>query len=52
MKVAVPTVFDELVARELLRTAEASVRLERVLNAGAHLPAEQVQARLQPWRGS
>jgi predicted nucleic acid-binding protein len=45
-------VIDELVVRELLRTAEAAVRLERVVDAGAHLPAEQVQARLQRWRGS
>jgi hypothetical protein len=52
MKVAVPKVFGEFAVRDLLRTAEAAVRLERVVDAGAHLPAEQVQARLRKWRGS
>ena len=43
-------VFDELVLRELLGAPDAAVRLERVVDAGAHLPAEQVQARLRKWR--
>jgi predicted nucleic acid-binding protein len=45
-------VFDELVLRELLGASDAAMRLERVVDAGAHLPAEQVQARLRKWRGS
>ena len=45
-------VFDGLVIRELLGTPDAAMRLERVVDAGAHLPAEQVQARLRKWRGS
>jgi len=43
-------VFDELVLRELHGAAAAAVRLGRVVDAGAHLPAEQVQARLRKWR--
>ena len=45
-------VFDELVLRELLEAADAAVRLERVLEAGARLPAEQVQVRLRKWRSA
>lgn len=43
-------VFDELVHRELLDAADAALRLNRVVEAGAHLPAEEVQARLRTWR--
>lgn len=45
-------VFDELVLRDLLGAADAAVRLERVVEAGAHLPGEQVQARLRKWRAA
>lgn len=43
-------VFDELVHRGLLGTADAALRLNRVVEAGARLPAEEVQARLRKWR--
>lgn len=45
-------VFDELVQRKLLEPADAAVRLERVIDAGARLPVDQVQARLRRWRGA
>jgi hypothetical protein len=52
MKVAVKdaNVLIDLVEGDLLGAADAAVRLERVVDAGAHLPAEQVQARLRKWR--
>lgn len=45
-------VFDELVHRELLDAADAALRLNRVVEAGARLPAEEVQARLRNWRST
>lgn len=45
-------VFDELVHRGLLGVADASLRLDRVVEAGARLPAEDVQARLRKWRST
>ena len=42
-------VFDELLARGLLEGADAVLRLQRVLEAGARLPPEEVQARLRKW---
>lgn len=43
-------VFDELVQRELLDAADAGQRLDRVVEAGARLPTDEVQARLRKWR--
>ncbi|MFM8358125.1 MAG: hypothetical protein ACKOET_06170 [Verrucomicrobiota bacterium] len=45
-------VFDELVHRRLLEPADAAVRLERVVDAGARLPAGQVDTRLRRWRSA
>jgi predicted nucleic acid-binding protein len=43
-------VFDELLHRELLGAADAAARLNRVVEAGARLPSDEVQARLRKWR--
>lgn len=42
--------FDELINRELITAADAALRLERIVEAGARLPKDQVEMRFRKWR--
>ena len=44
-------IMDLLVARKVLNTKDAAMRLERILESGSRLPKAECAARLKRWRG-